>query len=382
MSSAIVESCFASRYEEAFRGFQRDALLSDFELFHYVYAAENRPAPTPVPGALFDRNDASEDIPSCCSVARFGSASASRVLVILSGTHGIEGYFGSASQRALMQSGMAGELTGSCALLLIHAMNPWGFRNLRRTTENNVDLNRNFVDWSSPLPRNDEYAELHRLLLDGPSPGAERRSAAELIKGWVDNNGPFAFFDALSRGQYTHDDGLFFGGNSPTWSNRVLRDIVAQHCAEARRVAVIDWHTGLGEYAKPLFLCFDEPGTAAFELCRLWWGVQTAASGAGFDGAPQPRYSGLLMDGLRRSLPRAQLAGCVVEIGTLSPYAVLEALIHECPGRCHGPIPLPGEQSLEMIRDAFYPADRRWREEALGNAMAIQGRAIRGLISW
>jgi hypothetical protein len=40
------------------------------------------------------------------------------------------------------------------AVLYIHALNPYGFSHLRRATHENVDLNRNFHDFSLPLPVN------------------------------------------------------------------------------------------------------------------------------------------------------------------------------------------------------------------------------------
>ena len=50
------------------------------------------------------------------------------------------------------------------AVLYIHALNPYGFSHVRRVTNENVDLNRNFQDFSQPLPQNPAYAELHGLL--------------------------------------------------------------------------------------------------------------------------------------------------------------------------------------------------------------------------
>ncbi|HOU65623.1 MAG TPA: phosphoenolpyruvate--protein phosphotransferase [Thermomonas sp.] len=54
------------------------------------------------------------------------------------------------------------------ALLFIHALNPHGFSFGRRVTHENVDLNRNFHDFSRPLPGNPAYRDLHALLLDDP----------------------------------------------------------------------------------------------------------------------------------------------------------------------------------------------------------------------
>ena len=51
------------------------------------------------------------------------------------------------------------------AVLYIHALNPYGFSWWRRTTHENVDLNRNFRDFGAPLPRNEAYDEIADLLV-------------------------------------------------------------------------------------------------------------------------------------------------------------------------------------------------------------------------
>src|SRR4029453_6762808 len=86
------------------------------------------------------------------------------LLIVTTGVHGVEGYAGSACITYLLESGLARELQS--AVLLIHAANPWGFANDSRNTEDNVDLNRNFVDFTAPLPVSASYSRLHPLLFE------------------------------------------------------------------------------------------------------------------------------------------------------------------------------------------------------------------------
>ena len=44
---------------------------------------------------------------------------------------------------------------------MIHGINPYGFAWLRRVTNENIDLNRNWIDFNQPLPQNPTYDELH-----------------------------------------------------------------------------------------------------------------------------------------------------------------------------------------------------------------------------
>ena len=71
--------------------------------------------------------------------------------------HGVEALFGSAVQLAFMEQA-DGRLaaSGGSGVVLIHAINPFGFAWRRRFNENNVDLNRNF------LLADESYAALRR----------------------------------------------------------------------------------------------------------------------------------------------------------------------------------------------------------------------------
>ncbi len=81
------------------------------------------------------------------------TADADRLFIISSGTHGPEGFSGSACQLALLNDELSRRASErGIALLLIHAVNPFGFSHLKRTNEDNIDLNRNFNDFSQPYP--------------------------------------------------------------------------------------------------------------------------------------------------------------------------------------------------------------------------------------
>src|SRR5438105_11933974 len=98
-------------------------------------------------------------------IARRGPESANRVLVVSSGLHGIEGFFGSAVQTGWLEAGGADRLPTGTAVVLIHALNPYGFAHLRRADERNVDLNRNFLRPGEPYRGSPPlYARLDPIL--------------------------------------------------------------------------------------------------------------------------------------------------------------------------------------------------------------------------
>jgi hypothetical protein len=179
--------------------------------------------------------------------AWLGPEDAEKVLVVMSGTHGVEGFCGSGVQLDWLAEGNAARLPPGHAALLIHAINPYGFAWIRRVTEENVDLNRNFVDFAAPLPTNPAYDALADALVPPALSGPEFDKADAVIAAFHAEHGEAAFHAARAAGQYAHPNGIFYGGTGPTWAWRTEEAIIADHRLAARRhVAMIDFHTGLG----------------------------------------------------------------------------------------------------------------------------------------
>jgi hypothetical protein len=162
-------------------------------------------------------------------VVRDGPADAKAVLLVSSACHGVEGYCGSGVQITLLGDAAlrrAARANG-VALLYLHALNPYGFSWWRRTTHENVDLNRNFQDFSQPLPRNTAYDSIAHLLVPAdwpPTPAVQQATQA-----WIAAHGLPAWQAAVSAGQYHHPEGLFFGGHNPTWSHQAVRQVLRDH---------------------------------------------------------------------------------------------------------------------------------------------------------
>jgi hypothetical protein len=204
-------------------------------------------------------------------VVRDGPADADRLLIVSSACHGVEGYCGSGVQVAALADAEWREKARAqgVAVLYIHALNPYGFSHIRRVTQENVDLNRNFHDFSQALPVNTAYRDVQPLLLpEYWPPGPENLAATA---AFIAERGMPAFQAAVSGGQHEFPDGLFFGGTAPTWSNQTVRTVLRQHAAGVKRLGWIDLHTGLGPsgHGERIFAARDDAATLA--RARAWW---------------------------------------------------------------------------------------------------------------
>ena len=190
--------------------------------------------------------DGAEDETLAMDVARAGALDADRLLIVSSACHGIEGYCGSGVQVHALhdEEWQQKARDAGVAVLYVHALNPHGFSYGRRVTHENVDLNRNFIDFNQPLPTNPAYDEVQDLIL--PAQWPPTPDVQQAIDRYIAERGQRAWQGAVGQGQYQHPTGVFFGGQAPTWSNRTIRQVLRQHGGKVRRLAWIDIHTGLG----------------------------------------------------------------------------------------------------------------------------------------
>ncbi|WP_233236536.1 M14 family metallopeptidase [Bordetella sp. LUAb4] len=316
-------------------------------------------------------------------VARLGPAGASRTLLLLSGTHGLEGAAGSAAQLAWLATPAAAALPPDTNVLLVHAINPYGWAYQTRTTENNVDLNRNFVDHDKPYPANEAYDELHPHLIPSAWTEAGQESVKQAIEAYRALHGDDAVFNATASGQYRHAQGLVYGGQQREWSNLTLERILHDHLSQTRKVAFIDWHTGIGEYGEPFFLCFNADGSEEQEQAARWWG-RDRVLGQRPHGLARPNYQGLVFRGVEAFLPGREVAGAVVEFGTRGLH-MREALRLDQWLRFHAPREPDAARDQQLradLIDAFVPYSGIWRRAVIRHGIAITDQALQGLAAW
>jgi pimeloyl-ACP methyl ester carboxylesterase len=316
--------------------------------------------------------------PLAIDVALLGPKDADSVLVVISGTHGVEGFAGSALQTGLLRGGIATRLKPGAALLMIHALNPYGFAHLRRFNEDNVDLNRNFVDHSLPCRENPGYEELREALAPvSLSPLTSLRSFLTLAQYRL-RHGKTALKEAVTLGQYTHREGLFYGGRTETWSNGTLRSIAASYLSRAARVAAIEVHTGLGAFGEAEIILNERRDSPACRRARDWWGTLVKAT-VGGDSVSRD-IAGSVKRALPSMLPDAEVTAVSLEFGTYPAWKVLRALRAENWLHHHGDRDRPDAGTIrDGLRKAFDPDSAEWRDRVWSQGREIIVEALRRL---
>jgi hypothetical protein len=315
-------------------------------------------------------------------VALDGSPDAERLLVVSSACHGVEGYCGSGVQVFATHDAEWREHARSAdvAVLYIHALNPHGFSWVRRVTQENVDLNRNFQDFSQPLPVNPAYAEIHHLLLPDQWPPAPENQAA--IHAYIQAHGLQRYQAAVSQGQHSHADGLFFGGTAATWSNQTLRNVLRQQGRLARQLAWIDLHTGLGESGVGERICACRDDAEALARARDWWsgGGKTPVTSIYDGSSTSALLTGLMWSAAYQECPQAEYTGIAMEYGTVPITEVIDALRADHWLNVHPEAPPELRASIKQrILAAFYTDTDEWKAQIVAQARQSMFQAVDGL---
>lgn len=369
LMSAQDLSCFSASYPDARQRFALSHQRLSAQLVRSLHSY-NHPLTGPRQEALG------------CDVLQLGqSDTPQQLLVLISGTHGVEGFAGSAIQSdclPLLEQILQRHAT--LGVVMIHAFNPWGFAWLRRYDHEGIDLNRNFIDFAAPLPDNTDYDRLHGRILQSVGDDAAL-TADKLPLLWQDTD-RVTFTGAVTRGQYRHPDGLFYGGNAASWSRTILEQVTAAPVfASARRIAVIDLHTGLGPYGYGEVINDHPVHTAGFDLAGKWFGdnAQSTVLGESVSGLKQ----GLLDYHWHRVIGER---GCFVtlEYGTHASSRLLLAMINE--QVLHNRITETGaerdtaHEQIQQLKHFFYPAETSWQQQVLFRGRQVIAMALEGIM--
>ena len=320
-------------------------------------------------------------------IAVIGSLESGKAIMSSSGVHGVEGYPGSAIQLSIMDKLAKAPPFDDHAVILIHAVNPYGMAWWRRFNENNVDLNRNFLrldeqysgvpegyeevkDFINPktVPKKNEYSyNLRALLL--------------ILKHGFSN-----LKQAVAEGQYQYPTAIQYGGSKLEKGPTMLIEWLSTNLASTQKLFAIDHHTGLGPSGHDtllLPLSLRDNDVDKFEkLQNIFPGhieLLDAKSGVGYE------IKGDIHQGLVNRFPNISWTYLTQEFGTFKPTKVIRASrdenrwtqwgdhIDEADAKNHW-------TRYNLLR-IFNPDDDIWREKIISRGNIVFDSAIQHLLS-
>ncbi|MEX2315829.1 MAG: M14 family metallopeptidase [Pirellulales bacterium] len=313
--------------------------------------------------------------PLSIDVAVAGAAKPQKAVVVSSGVHGVEGLFGSAVQLAFLD-GLPPNWRppDGAALVMIHALNPFGFAWQRRFNEDNVDLNRNFLLAEERYTGSPPLSSAFRTAMLSHRPRRRFNFWTARMALLAMRHGLRSFWETLPVGQYDFPDWLFFGGHARSQTVEALDRLIPTLLGGAEETVHLDFHTGLGRWTNCQLLLSEATGTESAAWWQRHFGAENVKAPAASRGSYQVR--GGLGPWLRARLPDCHYRYATAEFGTYSPSRVVRELINEL--RWHAKLGAEGADhwARRRLTDTFVPRSRRWRNRALVRGLSLINRAV------
>ena len=298
-----------------------------------------------------------------------GQTNANKVAVILSATHGIEGYAGNAAQLFLLDClvSLDKSIGENTALLFVHALNPWGMAWKRRCDENGVDLNRNYIDFNYP-PSNSGYKQIQEAYT---IKNLEQRRRA--LQSTAATMGQKDFEVALSGGQYVDAAGPFYGGQAPAHGQQVCRSLVEDLQLQNRELIVIDIHTGLGAWSLGELISDHPLGNSNDRYAQRVFGPSVTNPARG-DSSSVAKFG--LQDYFWQQLMGDQGCYLTLEFGSYSIDALFEVILNDHLIWRNPNATETIQLQQQAMMNHFCPSDNYWQQLILVQAAQTLQRLL------
>lgn len=307
-----------------------------------------------------------------------GNPQAPNRILLISATHGVEGFCGSGCQTTFLKSSHPADIPEDTSITILHALNPHGFAWLRRVNESNIDLNRNFIDFTDDLPFNEHYEALRPTMIVPDLNEETVRTASRQMVSFGKAHGFDTLQEGLTRGQYVDAEGLYYGGTEPSWSNRLLRDVLQTKIKGAQRAVQIDFHTGLGPYGYGELISEYEEKDPAYARAKTWFGDEVTSTRVG--DSSSAALTGTTDHAFHQELPDVDGVSIALEFGTIASDDVFNATRADNWLHLRGDLTsTQGRQIKSDMRAAFYADQDTWKEKVWARGEEIILRAIDAL---
>jgi hypothetical protein len=298
--------------------------------------------------------------------------------------HGVEGFMGSAVQLFLMNNYINDEFLSKTSVLLIHGVNPYGFKYGRRVTENNVDVNRNSdinIDLYQTI--NEGYPRVYDLI--NQKGKVKTRSLGnhffflKAIRSIVKESMP-VFRQAVLQGQYKFPEGLFYGGNNFEPQINDLAPIIDTICNPYKTVFAIDLHTVYGERGKlhlfpsPVKESVKKRAETIFEGSQINWGGSDDFYTMTGDFVS---YIGKINSD-KIFIPMTFEYGTMDSQTTIGSIKSLHVMVLENQGEQYG---YESDIDLEKVKKDFiemnYPSSNEWRSHIIDETKIMLDKSLK-----
>lgn len=280
---------------------------------------------------------------------------ASTIFLHLAGVHGPEGWLGSSIQEKLIQSLGANysSQSGGIGHCFVHVVNPFGMAWRRRGNADNIDLNRNGIDFEQRgLPPTKFYLVAKNL---APAKFQSRLGDSLSLIWKAISLGPATISEAVAAGQYETPQGIFFGGQKTSWELKLLKNVLQEHLKQPKKIRILDVHSGLGSFGQESLILDSARDPHHVDQLR-----QIFKSRIYYSGEAGYPIHGSLGSYLTKVFHKTDVFHLTQEFGAYDPLTTLLALLEENSRWQFGQQADP--LRMRLLEKTFYPAKTTWRQ--------------------
>ena len=299
------------------------------------------------------------------------------LILLTTGVHGMEGYIGSVMLDVFFEEMYPTLDTSNTGVLIVANVNPYGMKYMRRYNENNVDLNRNFIeDWDNfDLSSNKEYPKVVDFLQPEGKMGNAFWHEVEFYVSLAKEaifTGADTISDALLTGQYEYADGVYYGGNGDEKSTTYLKGVF-NDCLESEydNIIHVDIHSGYGpRYNMVIFNSVQDPTSEVDSKAQFGYDYIIAQDSEDFYVTYGDTTDYFYRLAKSKNSDKSLYSTCF-EFGTIGDgfFDSILSLKYTVDENRQHRFPTDNEITEEIVRqnyyELFYPTETQWRTKTI-----------------
>ncbi|KAG2374679.1 hypothetical protein C9374_010423 [Naegleria lovaniensis] len=329
------------------------------------------------------------------------NAAESNVFITYSGTHGVEGFMGSAVQISLIRNETSRGyiLPTNTYALHIHMLNPYGASYFYKENENNVDLlkniNTHYKDFSSWNVSGNVILEqfidsLNIPQIHLPQVAAQAQNAFMTM---IQRYGMNGFTYASVVGQKTRPEGISYTGARDEWTTTTVQSILSTYVKsfsspnlKRRRIVLVDIHTAVGAFGG-IYAMYE---SNELEFAKMFLHPDSIHLNL-FPNPPghNPGYYLKEYSHLSEATSaNVSILSSAWEVGTYPQDQFQNYLISQLNCRFYPNVPTSERPAqvcpyiYQQVREYFYPQSDDWKHWGFGNITEGMRTTLKGMETW
>ncbi len=314
-----------------------------------------------------------------------------KLIILMSGTHGVEGYIGSATQLWFIEK-ILPKIKSKTSIGFVHCLNPFGMQHNKRYNENNVDLNRNCIDNLKNIKLIDPKSTL--IIKEAQKLLTPKRPRVNEIFEWVAyyflvkkiilRNGLKNTIKAVSFGQNLFPKSVCYCGKEKQKSIIILEDFIKKITKDYNKVIFIDIHTGTAKKYNTKLFTKNKKESKEYNFIKKIKRIKNA-----FDTKRKgTNYIGGVENILFKNSKAKENIDLILEYGTIYRFSILFSinrlsylLVKDNQITNYGPV-RKFKKIRNEIKKAYYPNTKKYKKFVISASNKLFNKIINKFINY